>query len=152
MNRKSLTLVVIALGIVYVLLAANFLHQYREVARVLATYGITETEINEFEPIASARRALLGGSIVSACFGALTLIAGAGLFLAKEWARRLWLALASFLPLLHLFRLVADYKLGALWMAERALELAAVLLLAVISWRVLSNAPSKPALPAETAT
>jgi hypothetical protein len=152
MNRKALALIVIALGIIYLLLAANFLHQYREVARVLATYGISESEIIEFEPIGSTRRALFGGSIVSACCGVVTLIAGAGLLLAKEWARKLWLAIATFLPLFHLFRLVADYKLGALWMAERGLELVAVSLLAVASWRVFSNARSKSALPAETAT
>jgi hypothetical protein len=149
MTRKTLTLVVVALGIIYIALAANFLHQYREVARVLAYYGVSEAEIKDFEPIASTRTALLGGSIVCASLGMATLFAGAGLFLAKEWARKLWLAIATFLPLFHLFRLVADYKLGALWMAERALELVVVSLLAFISWRLFAH--SKP-VPAATAT
>src|SRR6266404_8531381 len=148
MNRRILTYVVVTLGIVYLALAASFLHEYREVARVLAYYGISEAEIADFEPIGSTRQALFGGSIVCVCLGLSTLIAGAGLFLAKEWARKLWLAITTLLPLLHLFRLVVDYKLGPLWIAERMLELIAVLLLALISWRVLSNARSDGAVPA----
>ena len=62
------------------------------------------------------------------------------------------MAIATLLPLLHLFRLVADYKLGPWWIAERVLELIAVLLLALISWRVLSNGRADHAVPASTAT
>jgi hypothetical protein len=151
MNRRTLAYVVVVLGIIYLALAASFLHQYREVARVFAYYGITEADFADLS-IGATRQALLSGSIVCLTLGLSTLIAGAGLFLAKESGRTLWLAIATLLPLLHLVRLGIDYKLGPLWTAERTLELMVVLLLALVSWRVLSNAGPNPALPAATAT
>ena len=151
MNRRTLVYVVVILGIIYFALAASFLHQYREVARVFAYYGITEADFADL-PIGSTRQALLSGSIVCVCLSLSTLIAGAGLFLAKEWARKLWLAITTLLPFLHLLRLVADHKLGPLWTAERVVELVAVLLLALVSWRVLSNPRTDGAVPAATAT
>jgi hypothetical protein len=151
MNRRTLAYVVVILGVIYFALATGFLHQYREVARVFAHYGITEADFADL-PIGSTRQALFSGSIVCLGLGLSTLIAGAGLFLAKEWARNLWLAITTLLPLVHLLRVVVDYKLGPLWAAERVLELIAVLLLALVSWRVLSNTHSDRAVPAATAT
>jgi hypothetical protein len=151
MNRRNLAYVVVILSIIYFALAASFFHEYREIARVFAHYGITEADFADL-PIGSARQALFSGSIVSLCLGLLTLIAGAGLFLAKDWARKLWLAIATFLPLVHLLRVVVDYKLGPWWAVERVFELIAVLLLALVSWRVLSNTRSDGAVPVVTAT
>jgi hypothetical protein len=151
MNRRTLAYVVIVLGIIYLVLAATLLHQYREIARVFASYGISEADFVDL-PIGATRQALFTGSIACFGLGLSTLTVGAGLFLAKEWARKLWLVMATLLPLLHLVRLVVDYKLGPLWTAERGLELIAVLLLALISWRVLSNARLGGSVPATTAT
>ena len=151
MNRRTLDYVVVSLGIIYLALAASFLQQYREVARVFAHYGISEADFADLS-IGATRQALFSGAIVCLSLGLSTLIAGAGLFLSKEWARKLWLAMATLLPLLHLVRLVVDYKLGPLWTAERLLELIAVSLLALFSWRVLSNARADGTVPATTAT
>src|SRR5262245_49628819 len=129
MNRRTLAYLVALVAIIYLVLAANFLHQYREVARVFAHFGITGADFADLS-IGATRQALFSGSIVCASLGLLTLFAGVGLYFAKLWARRLWLTIATFLPVLHLFRLIVDYKLGPLWAAERVLELVAVLLLA----------------------
>jgi hypothetical protein len=151
MNRRTLDYVVVSLGIIYLALAASFLQQYREVARVFAHYGISEADFADLS-IGATRQALFSGSIVCLFLGLSTLIAGAGLYLHKEWARKLWLAVATLLPLLHLVRLVVDYKLGPLWTAERLLEIIAVSLLTLFSWRVLSNARADGTVPATTAT
>jgi predicted transporter len=152
MSRKTLTFIVIALGIIYCALGANFLHQYREVARVLGTYGISAAEFNSFESIVSLRRTFLSAFIVCSSLGVMTLFIGAGLYFAKEWAERAWLVFTILLPVVHLIRLVAVYELGAFWMIERTIELTLVVAVAVFSWKVLSNPRRKQPLPSPSAT
>jgi hypothetical protein len=152
MNRKTLTFVVIALGIIYFALAANFLSEYRDVARLLGSYGISQAEFNTFEEIVSLRRTLLGAAIVCSSLGAVTLCIGAGLYFAREWAERAWLVLTILLPFAHLIRLVEVYGLGAFWLVERTIELALVVALSVFSWKILSNPRRKQTVPSPSAT
>jgi hypothetical protein len=152
MNRKTLTFIAFALGIIYSALAANFFHTYRDVAKVLGTYGISEAEFNTFEEIVSLRRTMLGAGIVCSFLGAATLCIGTGLGLAKQWAERAWLVLTILLPFAHLIRLVEVYGLGAFWLVERTIELALVVALSVFSWKVLSNPRRKQIVPSPSAT
>jgi cytochrome c biogenesis protein CcdA len=152
MNRKILTFVVITLGLIYLALAANFLYQYREVASVLRSYGISDAEINSFESTVVLRRFFLNAFIVCSFLGAVTLFLGTGVFLAKRWAERAWLVVTILLSVLHLIRLVAIIPLGAFWLAERTIELALVVALAIFSWKVLHRPRGKQTLPSISAT
>jgi cytochrome c biogenesis protein CcdA len=151
MKRKILTFLVIVVALIYLALAANFIYQYREVARVLISYGVPPAEFNSFEEIVSLRRTFLGAAIVCSFLGLLTLSVGTSLYLGKQWAERAWLILTILLPCVHLIRLVAVFGLGAFWITERTIELTLVTALAVFSWKVLCTPRGKQPLSA-TAT
>jgi hypothetical protein len=150
MKRRTLALLVIGLGLVYIGLAATFLHEYRDVARVLTSYGAND-QLGQ-EPIAALRKTLLGASIVCSLLGAVTLFIGFGLSFANQWAERVWLAMTVLLPFVHLIRLVADYQLWTFWLVERTLEVVVVTLLAIVSWKTLSNPTTRHTLPSPSAT
>ena len=152
MNRKILIFVVITLGLIYLALAANYLYQYSEVASVLRRYGMSDAEINSFEPTVVLRRFFLRVFIVCSFLGTVTLFLGTGILLAKRWAERAWLVVTILLSVLHLIRLVGVIHLGAFWLAERTIELALVVALAIFSWKVLHRPRGKQPLPSISAT
>lgn len=64
----------------------------------------------------------------------IVILVGTGLFLAKEWARKLWLGLVSVLLILHLMRLILDYRVGNFVLVERIIEVLLIGALALLSW------------------
>jgi hypothetical protein len=56
------------------------------------------------------------------------------------------------LSVLHLIRLVGVFHLGPFWLAERTIELALIVALAIFSWKVLYKPRAKQTLPSISAT
>jgi hypothetical protein len=137
MNRRTLSLIVSLLGLIYLGFAAISLYQYFRVAEVFASYGISEAAQNDMPRIVEVRRIFLSGFTLFLLLGLPALIVGVGLYFRREWARRAWLVLVLLVVLLHLCRLVIDYHLGGLWLLERFLEVLLVGVLAIVSWKRL---------------
>ncbi len=152
MNRKILILVVITFGLIYLALAANYLYLYREVASVLRSSGMSDAEINSLESTIVLRRFFLRVFIFCSFLGTVTLFLATGILLAKRWAEWAWLVVIILLSVLHTIRLVGVIHLGAFWLAERTIELALVVALAIFSWKVLHRQRGKQPLPSISAT
>jgi hypothetical protein len=152
MNRKILVFCVITFGLIYFALAANYLYLYRDVASVFRNYGMSDAEINSLESTIVLRRFFLRAFIVCSFLGAVGVFGGTGILLARRWAERVWLAVIILLSVLDIVRLVAVLHLGAFWLAERTIELAVVVALAVFSWKVLQRPRGKQTLPFISAT
>ena len=137
MNRRTLSLLVSLLGLIYLGFAALSLYQYFRIAEVFASYGISQAAQNAMPGIGELRLTFLAGFTVFLLLGLPSLIIGVGLHLRSEWARRAWLGLVLVVVLLHLGRLVIDYHLGGLWLLEGSLEVVLVGFLAIVSWKEL---------------
>ncbi len=136
---RTISLIVLLLGLLYVAAAGFCLHQYRGVTRLFEYYGISASEQSNIDSIVRMRQMLLGASMLFTVAFLLTLPSAVGLFLAREWARKLWLGAVLILALFHLVRLVADLRGDGFTLAMRFLEVALIGLVASVSWRRLTS-------------
>jgi cytochrome c biogenesis protein CcdA len=93
---------------------------------------------------------LAGAFIVFTAAGSGLLCVGVGLYLAKRWARRVWLVLVILLTLFHAARFVAVYQNGIIFLLERVGEVALITSLAVLSWKWLRGEAAMGTLHGET--
>lgn len=137
MNRRTLSLIVLVVSLIYLGLAAISIYQYFNVAKVFADYGIPELEQVDMGRIVELRRTFLGGFIMFFIVGLPSLLVGIGLYLSREWARKAWLILALVLTVFSLSRFVLAYPFRAFWLIESVLEVILFGGLAIISWKTL---------------
>ena len=88
--------------------------------------------------IADFRLGLLFIFSILSIIGLLTLVSGIGLFLVREWARKLWLGITIFLVPFYIFWSYSRYARGAL-MIEDIFELIITLIVAIVSWKYLTR-------------
>jgi hypothetical protein len=131
---RTLSILVLALGVIYLEVSIFSLYQYRSVLQVFAHYGIPDEVQLSVPAVAQARSQLFGAFVAFALIGVIVIVVGLGLSLTKEWARKFLLGLVSVLFILHLARLVFDYRLINFLLAERMMEVLIIGALALLSW------------------
>jgi hypothetical protein len=136
---KTIALIVLLLGLLYVAGAAFCLYQYRSVTGLFEYYGISYAEQLNIDTIVKVRQTLLGAFVLFTIASLLTLASAIGLFRAKEWARKFWLGVVSLLAVFHLVRLVTDAHEGGFILAIRLMEVLLIGLIAAVSWRQLTR-------------
>ena len=134
---RTLSILVLVLGVLYLAFSIFSLYHYRKVLQLFAYYGVSDEIQMSVPDIAQTRGKLLGAFIELSIVGVLVLSVGIGLYLAQEWARKIWLALVSLLVAFHIARLVLDYQLSRFILLERIAELLLIGALALLSWRWL---------------
>jgi hypothetical protein len=137
MNRRTLSLIVLLVSLIYLGLAAISIYQYFNVGQVFAYYGIPEVEQVDRGRIGELRRTFLGGFVMFFVVGLPSLLVGIGLYLSREWARKAWLILAVVLAVFSLSRFVLAYPFREFWLLESVLEVILFGWLAIISWKTL---------------
>jgi hypothetical protein len=136
-SKGILAVLVIALGGIYLFVGLFSLYIYRQSLQLFAYYGISDEIQMSVPEIARAHGNLMGAFAVFTIAGVGVLCVGIGLYLAKKWARKVWLVLIILLTLFHAARLVVDYQLGIIVFLERVGEVALITSLAVLSWKWL---------------
>ena len=101
---------------------------------MFAYYGVPEEIWMSNPDIAQTCGKLWNASIEFSIVSVIVLIVGLGLYRVKEWARKFWLALVLLLFVMHVARLVMDYRFSNLLLAERVAEVVLMAALAVLSW------------------
>ena len=131
---RTLAFLVLALGLIYLAVGMFSLYHYRKVLQLFAYYGVPDEIQMSVPDIAQTRSKLWYAFLEFSVGSVIVLIAGFGLYLAKEWARKFWLALVLLLFVMHVARLVMDYRLSNLLLVERIAEVMLIGGLAVLSW------------------
>ena len=131
---RTLAFLVLALGLIYLAVGMFSLYHYRKVLQLFAYYGVPDEIQMSVPDIAQTRSKLWYAFLEFSVGSAIVLIAGFGLYLAKEWARKFWLALVLLLFVMHVARLIMDYRLSNLLLVERIAEVMLIGGLAVLSW------------------
>jgi len=135
MNKlRILASIVLLLGGVYLAIGISSFLQYRQVLQTFAYYGVSDEIQMSVPEIASARNRLLASAIEFPLAGIIVLCVGVGLRFSKLWARRVWLVVVSFLPLLHIARLFQDHQLHNPGVLLRIAEIFFIGSVAVLSW------------------
>ncbi|MBA3713477.1 MAG: hypothetical protein H0W76_13675 [Pyrinomonadaceae bacterium] len=140
---KTIALIVLLLGLLYVAGAAFCLHQYQGVTKLFEHYGIQYSEQLKIDMIVKMRQTLRGGFVLFTVAALLTLIAASGLFCAKEWARKFRLGVVLLLAIFHMARLATDLREGKFILAMRVAEVVLIVLIAAVSWRQLTKESMK---------
>jgi|SRR5687768_9997034 len=136
---RTLSILVLALGVTYLAFSLFSLYQYRNVLQLFAVYGVSNEIALSNPEVAQARGQLFGAFLVFSLIGVVVMFVGLGLFWAKEWARKFWLVLVSVLFVLHLARLIADFRSSDFLLIERTLEVLIIGSLALLSWYSLQR-------------
>lgn len=136
---KTIALIVLLLGLLYVAGAAFCIYQYRGITKSFEYYGISSAAQVNIDIIVKMRRMLLGAFILFTVASLLTLVSAIGLFRAKEWARKFWLSVTLLLAVFHLVRLVTDLHEGGVLLAMRLMEVMLIGLVGAVSWRQLTR-------------
>ncbi|HKQ99990.1 MAG TPA: hypothetical protein VJT09_04915 [Pyrinomonadaceae bacterium] len=131
---RILSFLALALGALYLTVSGLSLYHYRKMLDVFAYYGVSDEVQLSVPEIAQTRAQLMSSFILLLITGVLVLCAAVGLYLAKSWARGMWLVLISLLTLLHILRLVSDYQQSSFIFLERIVEVLLVGGLAALSW------------------
>jgi hypothetical protein len=131
---RILAILVLPLGLLYLAVGVFSLYHYRKILQLFAYYGVPD-EIQMSNPDTAQTRGKLWGAFLEfSIISVIVLIVGFGLYLAKEWARKLWLALAPLLVVMHVARLAMDYRQSNFLLVERIAEVMLIGALAVLSW------------------
>jgi hypothetical protein len=134
MKIQILASIVLFLGALYLAEGIWALRQYRSMSQTFAEYGVS-VEIQMSVPeIAKARGRLIAGAIEFPLIGIVLLCTGAGLHMAKSWARNVWRGSVIVLAVFHVVRLFQDFQLDTLTVLMRVVEVLFIGSLAVISW------------------
>ena len=133
-RMQRLAILVLALGLIYLGVGVVSLYQHQQLLQMFAYYGVPEDVWMSNPGIAQTRGKLWNAFIEFSIVSAIVLIVGCGLYRAKEWARKCWLALVLLLYVMHAARLAMDYQLGNMLLAERVAEVLLIGTLAVLSW------------------
>jgi hypothetical protein len=140
-RMRTLAILVLALGLIYLAVGMFSLYHYRRVFQLFAYYDVPEEIWMSNPDIAQTRSRLWDGFLEFSIFSVLVLLVGLGLYRAKEWARKFWLGLVLLLCVMHVARLVMDYRLSNLLLAERIAEVVLIAALALLSWLWLWRKP-----------
>ncbi len=138
---RTLAILVLALGLIYLASGIFSLYQYRSVSQLFAYYGVPDEIWMRNPDIAQTRSKLWKASLEFSTVSVIVLVVGFGLYRAREWARKFWLALVLLLCVIHAVRLVLDYRLSNLLLAERVTEVVLIGALALLSWFWLWRKP-----------
>jgi hypothetical protein len=136
---RILSVLVLALGLLYIIAASVSLYTYRSMLQTFAYYGVSDDVQLSIPEIAQTRARLVGGFIQFLITGVLASFVAIALFRRTRWSRRMWLWLVILLVVLHAARLVLDFRLSSFIAVERVVELLLVTALAVFSWRSLTR-------------
>jgi hypothetical protein len=134
---RTLSILVLILGGGYLAVSLFSLYQYHAVLQVFADYGVSDEVQLSVPGVAQARGQLFGAFVEFALVGVIVILVGLGLLLAKEWARTSWLPLVSVLVVIHMARLILDYRLSNFLLVERITEVFLIGALALLSWHWL---------------
>src|SRR2546423_13087319 len=96
---RILSFLVLTLGVLYLAFSGLSLYHYRKMLATLAYYGVSDEVQLSIPEIAQTRAQLRGGFIIFLIVGVIVLCVGIGLFLAKAWARKMWLIVISILTM-----------------------------------------------------
>jgi hypothetical protein len=133
-RTRTLAILVLALGLLYLAVAVLSLYQHQRMFQMFAYYGVPEEIWMSNPDIAQTRGKLWNAFIEFSIVSVIVLTAGLGLYLAKEWARKFWLALVLLLCAMHVARLAMDYRGSNLLLVERITEVVLIGALAMLSW------------------
>ena len=133
-RTRTLAILVLTLGLIYLAVAAVSLYQHQQLLQMFVYYGVPEEVWMSNPDIAQTRGKLWNAFLEFSIVSVIVLIAGLGLYLAKEWARKFWLALVLLLCVMHSARLVMDYRVSNLLLLERIAEVVLVGVLTMLSW------------------
>ncbi len=133
-RTRTLAILVLALGLIYLAVAGVSLYQHQRMFQMFAYYGVPEEIWMSNPEIAQTRSKLWDAFIEFSVVSVIVLIAGLGLYLAKEWAREFWLALVLLLCVMHVARLAMDYRVNDLLLVERMAGVVLIGALAMLSW------------------
>jgi hypothetical protein len=134
---RTLSILVLAFGVLYFAAAMFSLYHYRSVLRLFAQYGVPDEVQLSVPDIAHTRAQLFGAFIEFLIIGLVVSFVGIALGRAWRWSRRAWLWVVTLLLFFHAARLVFDFRLGSLIAFERIAELFLIGMIAVVSWRWL---------------
>jgi hypothetical protein len=131
---RTLSILVLALGVIYLAVSIFSLYQYRSVLQLFSDYGVPDEVALSNPEVAQARAQLFGAFVVFSLIGVIVMFVGLGLYLAKGWARKFWLGLVSLLFVLHTVRLISDFRLSSFLLIERIVQVLLIGSLALLSW------------------
>jgi hypothetical protein len=131
---RILSFLVLTLGMLYLAVSGLSLYHYRRMLATFAYYGVSDEVQLSIPEFAQTRAQLMSGFITFLITGIIVLCVGMGLYLAKAWARTVWLGLISLLFVLHISRLASDYWISNFILLERIVEVVLVGSLAALSW------------------
>lgn len=131
---RILSFLVLTLGVLYLAVSALAVYHYRKMIALLDYYGISDEVQLSIPEVAETRAQLMSSFIIFLILGVIVLCAGVGLYLAKSWARKMWLVLVCLLTAFHLLRLVSDYHQSKFILLERIGEVVLIGSLAALSW------------------
>jgi hypothetical protein len=133
-RMRTLAILVLTLGLIYLAVGVFSLYHYRRVFQLFTYYGVPEEIWMSNPDIAQTRGRLWNAFLEFSIVSVVVLLVGFGLYRAKEWARKIWLVLVLLLCMMHVARLVMDYRLGNLLLTERIAEVVLIVALALLSW------------------
>ena len=134
---RTLAILVLALGLIYLAVGMFSLYHYRKVLQLFAYYGVPDEIQLSVPDIAQTRGKLFGAFVEFSIMSVVVIFVGVGLYRAKEWARIFWLGLVSILFVLHVARLIMDYRLSNFVLVERIAEVLLIGTLGLLSWHWL---------------
>jgi hypothetical protein len=138
-NLRTLTGLVVALALLYLVAGSISLYTYRSMLHSFAYYGVSDDVQFSIPEIAQTRARLLNGSIQFLIAGVLVISVAIALLRRVRWSRGVWLCLVTLLVVLHVVRLFFDFRHSSFIAVERVVELLLVVALAVFSWLSLTR-------------
>lgn len=115
---KALTIIIFLIGIAFVLLGALLLSTLERNLQTWEQLQLAGSEGALQIPVEQLRAGIISHSIWYVALGSLTMVSGVGLFLLKDWARKLWLNLLIIFAVVSLYWLAGDCYQGQLLLPE----------------------------------
>ena len=113
---KALTIFIFVVGMLFCLLGGLMLSTLERTLHTWEQLQLAGSEGTQILTVAELRAGIIMHSVWYLFLGLLSMVCGAGLFLLKEWARKLWLALLVLFAVVTLYWFAGDaYQGRMLW-------------------------------------
>lgn len=140
---KAVTIVVFGFGTLCVLLAGLFLSSLEQNLQTWAQLQRAGMEGAQQISVESLRAGIISHSILLLAIGALSMVSGVGLFLLKEWARKLWLGMLVLLAVVSIYWFASDWYEGYILEPENVIGYPIIAVLMFGMWVYFTRPATK---------
>ena len=136
---KAVAIFIFVFGVLCLLMCVLMMSSLEQMT---LTWGQLQTAGEQLD-VSSIRAGIIYHSIWYAVIGLLSIVSAIGLFLRKEWARKLWLASLILLAGISLYWFVDEYRRDILLRPENMIGYPLIALIILAMWFYLTRQKTK---------